>query len=243
VIDAPPNLNPLYEGKLVFLVGKIHVSSPYYLSDPLMPFFDITRSVLLKRHVEMLQWHKNNENIYEKKWCAKPISNYNKQYTNPIWCEKLKDDIFLDDSDVNVLPFKLCKEAVKMLPVSGSIETVLTNSNEQVEGYKVSADLSYYYLRQKNNYNNTGGLELEVGDYRLRYYFLEVGTYVTVLGEYKNGVIEKYKNKLLFVDAGFVSINTVFERYISEARNRQDEIRALGIVWLVVGVILAASTI
>ncbi|OMJ96354.1 hypothetical protein SteCoe_97 [Stentor coeruleus] len=243
VIDAPPNLNPLYEGKLVFLVGKIHSSSPNYLSDPLMPFFDITNSVLLKRHVEMLQWYKNNENIYEKKWCAKPIINYNKQYANPLWCEKFKDDILIDNSDVNVLPFKLCREAVKMLPVSGSIKSVLINSNEQVEGYKVSADPSYYYLSQKDTYNNTENLEFEIGDYRIRYYALEVGTNVTVLGEYKNGVIEKYKNKLLFVDAGFLSINTIFERYISEARCKQDQIRAAGIVWLVVGVILAASTI
>ncbi|OMJ89031.1 hypothetical protein SteCoe_8850 [Stentor coeruleus] len=243
VIDAPPNLNPLYEGKLIFLVGKIHLSSPCYLSDPLMPFFDITKWILLKRNVEMLQWYKNNKNIYEKKWCEKPIFNYNKQYANPIWCEKFKDEIFLDDSDVNVLPFKLCREAVKMLPVGGSKEAVLMNNNEQADGYKVSADPSYYYLSQKDTYNNNGGLELDVGDYRVKYYFLEVGTYVTVLGEYKNGVIEKYKNKLLFVDSGFVSINTIFERYISEARYKQNQIRAVGIIWFFVGIIMAASTI
>lgn len=241
VIDAPPNLNPSYEGKLIFLVGKIQLPSPFYLSDPVLPFFEMTGSVFLKRHVEMLQWCKNKRNDFEKRWSAKPIKTSEKQYENPIWYEQLRDDIFLDESDVNVIPFKLCKEAVKMLPVSRSLNTVSTFLTEQIEGYKVTADSSYYYLRKFDGKSGIESTDPEVGDYRIRYYVSEVGTYVTILGEYRDGMIEKYKGKLLFVDAGFVSVNTIFERYTSEASFKQNQIRALGVLGLVVGVILAAS--
>ena len=67
VIDAPQSLDSAYEGKLVFLVGKLLVDHPYYLTDPVLPLFETAGSLLLQRHVEMLQWTKNKKNIFEAK--------------------------------------------------------------------------------------------------------------------------------------------------------------------------------
>ena len=241
VVDAPQCEDASCEGKLVFLVGKLQFAHPYYLSDPVLPFFEITGSILLKRHVEMLQWSCTGKKSYEKKWSTIPVYNKNtKEFINPTWDPSLCNEILSEELDVYINSFKLCNEAIKLVSLNRSMKTVAPFEIEgSIKGYQVRVDSTYYYLTK----NSCQEYEPSIGDYRIKYFYLELGTFVTVLGEYKQGKIERYKNKLLFADAGFVSINTIFERYQNDSDYRQNMVRALGLLGVIVGVIIASASI
>ena len=145
-----------------------------------------------------------------------------------------------EEPDVYVSEFKLSKEALNLLPINGSMRVVEPLEIEcKVRGYKVRTDSVYYYLTksEENNY------EPQVGDYRIRYNYLELGTVVTILGEYKKATIGKYKNRVLFADAGFSSVNKIFEIYRERDKFKQYLVRSLGLLGLIIGVIVSTTSI
>jgi len=233
VVDGPMYPDPAYEGKLVFIVGKLHTKTPVYLSDPDFPFFEATGVYLLRRQVEMLQWRNGEKNSLENVWSGSTIKLNNSQAQNPTWDINLKSQNLCENVEFFVSNLRLSVEARKILQKNENFKPVPPCSiKERTVNRFISADGLYYYILKEE----TG---LQVGDYRIRYFCLELGSFVTVLGEYKNGRIEKYNNKLIVVENGVVTVELIFARLLEEELFRQNLFRVFGALSLVIGGILA----
>jgi hypothetical protein len=82
-VDAPNVLSQSYEGKLVYLVGKLQLSCQCFISDPVLPFFEFAEAIRVKRYVEMLQWEKHGKS-FEPGWFPGPLKTSCKEYKNPV---------------------------------------------------------------------------------------------------------------------------------------------------------------
>ena len=105
------------------------------------------------------------------------------------------------------------------------------------KGFSLYTDSFYYYLVQKKVRN----YEPQVGDYRIQYSYLELGTFVTILGEYKKGKIGKYKKMVLFADVGLVSVDKIIGNYCNRETLQQNIVRTFGVLGVFVGVIVCCS--
>lgn len=233
VVDGPSCPDPAYEGKLVFLVGKLHTKAPVYLHDPDFQFFEVTGVLLLRRQVEMLQWSKVENKFLDRVWSESSIKLKNNQVQNPNWDPNFKSRTLDHSFEVFVSNIKLCSEGAKILQKNREFKPICPcQIKERTLDKFISSDGLYYYVRNEE-------IGLEVGDFRIRYYYLELGNYVTVLGEYKNGKIEKYNGKLLVVENGVITVEVIFSRLLEEESFRQNLFRVLGALSIMIGGILA----
>jgi hypothetical protein len=235
VIDAPAELNQNYNGKLVFLVGKLTQNSPVYFYDPVFPYFEITGVGLVKRQVEMYQFRRDSSKNYEKTWNSSPIKNSQEAFKNPSW--RFKSETLTEEIDLSVSHIKLSKECFGILQEKGCLKPMYPHEIcETVGSFHIHSDDVYYYLTQEKN-------ELQVGDYRFRYFYLELGNYVTILGEYFNGNVRKFKGSLIFAENGVVSVESIFERMKERNRFSQNVVRVLTVVALLVSFLAATFVV
>lgn len=233
VVDGPMCPDPAYEGKLVFLVGKLHTKTPVYLFDPNFPFFEVTGVFLLRRQVEMLQWNNGKKNSLEKVWSGSAIKLKNRQIQNPTWDFGFKSQNLCENVEVFVSNLRLCGEARKILQKNENFKAITPcQIKEKTMDRFISADGLYYYILKDE-------VGLQVGDYRVRYFYLELGNFVTVLGEYKNGRIEKFNNQLIVVENGVVTVELIFARLLEEELFKQNLFRVFGALSLMIGGIIA----
>ena len=242
VIDAPNALSPDYEGKLIYLVGKLELHRPCYLSDPLLPFVETTTSVVLKRSVEMLQWHHGHAFKTELKWSAGPLKSVMDTHRNPSWDSRLENRTIEGEYEVQIFPFHIDKEIIKMIPVTGITRTLslnpgLESGNCSLQDYQVYSDSLYYYLSKRK----VAEYVPEIGDYRIKYSSLELGSYATIFGEYSHGSIKKYKNTLLFADTGIVSMDKIICSILRDESFKQKIIRFFLAAGGIAGIILATT--
>ena len=231
VVDAPSEFDPNYNGKLVFLVGKVMQKSPVYFYDPAFPYFEITGVSLVKRQVEMLQWHRNSNKFYEKVWSSAPIIKNPEVYRNPCW--RYQSETLTDDIELSVSQIIMSKDCVLALQEKGNLKPMLPYEvHEKLGDSHVCSDEIFYYLKQnKENW--------QVGDYRFRYFYLELGNYVTVLGEYCNGRIGKFRGSLVFAEYGVVSAESMIESKKNEDAFNQNVVRAFAALCLLVSTLFA----
>lgn len=233
VVDGPTCPDPAYEGKLVFVVGKLHTKAPVYLHDPDFQFFEVTGVLLLRRQVEMLQWAKGENKSLERIWSGSSIKIKNDRVQNPYWDPNFKSRTLEQKFEVFVSNIRLCSEGSKILQKDREFKPICPcQIKERTLDKFISSDGLYYYVRNEE-------IGLEVGDFRIRYYYLELGNYITVLGEYKNGTIEKFNGKLLVVENGVITVELIFTRLLEEESFRQNLFRVLGALSLMIGGVLA----
>ena len=242
VVDAPNALSPDYEGKLVYLVGKLELHRPCYLSDPLLPFVETTTSVVLKRSVEMLLWHYRRAFNAEMKWSARPLKSVMDAHKNPQWDPRLENTTIEGEYEVQIFPFHIDKEIIKMIPATGITRTLslnpgLESGNCSLKDYQVYSDSLYYYLSKRNVAEYVPG----IGDYRIKYSSLELGSYATVFGEYSQGSVKKYKNTLLFADIGIVSMDKIIFSILRDESFKQKMVRFFLVAGGIAGIILGTT--
>lgn len=241
VEDAPNALSSDSEGKLIYLVGKLQVHGPCFLSDPLLPFVESTSSIMMKRSVEMMQWQSGKSKKKVLKWVKYQVKNQgNKE--NPIWDPRLENKTFEQEYDIQIFPYKISKDTAKMIPITGVVRNSNVNTSREsdcciLKGYQIYSDCLYYYLSKRRETNFLP----QAGDYRIKYFSLELGSYATVLGEYSQGSIKKYRNKLLFAESGIVSMDKIMYKIQRQEAFRQKIMRFLFAAGIVSGIILAST--
>ena len=80
-----------------------------------------------------------------------------------------------------------------------------------------------------------------IGDYRIKYSSLELGSYATVFGEYSQGSVKKYKNTLLFADIGIVSMDKIIFSILRDESFKQKMVRFFLVAGGIAGIILGTT--
>ena len=247
VKEAPSYLDPQYEGELVYVTGRLQVGQPVYLTDPVLPIVTVSEAILLKRRVEMFQWKEiafkaegKLRYEYKQQWSGSYLDSHrfgDKSYKNPKWNNNLQNATFQCQPEAYLQNYRMTRQIMKKIPMRERLRVVPPCSTDcKVQNYSVYIDDTYYYLTTRENPQTT--YTPMVGDYRIKYSYLGVGTNVSILGEQRADTLVKYKEKLLVVESGMLSADKLLDRKIGNKRFRQYIIRIVGVMFALIGFIL-----
>jgi len=248
VIDAPPIIDSGNNGKLIFVAGNLQVGMPFYLQDPFLPIVTVSEALLLKRQVEMYQWQEETIKDglkaidYKQVWARSQINsshfNSNEDHHNPDWDPKLQNATFSCQPEAFIGPYRMSREILKKIPIREKLRLVHpTPIYDSLNKYFIYYDETYYYLTIQDALE--GEYKPEIGDYRIKYSVLHIGTAVSILGAQDGDTLSRYEGKLLTVESGIISADKLLERKLSNRRTKQYIIRIFSTLLLLIGFILA----
>jgi len=241
--EASSYLDPDLEGKLVYVTGRLQVSPPVYLTDPTLPVVTVSQAFLLKRTVQMYLWketlgNENSKSEYFPGWSSYHIDSgrfQNPVYCNPSWDQTLQNAVFKIQPQTYLQSYKLTKEVMKKIPIKQKLKKLRPSENPgPVDGFCVYIDNEYFYLSNKKKTPYTP----EVGDYRIKYSYLDLDTSVSILGEQRGNTLKKYRGKLLEVARGNLTLSALIENKLSAKRFRQYIVRIGALISSVIGFIV-----
>ncbi|CAG9312243.1 unnamed protein product [Blepharisma stoltei] len=248
VIDAPPIIDSGNNGKLIFVAGNLQVGIPFYLQDPFLPIVTVSEALLLKRQVEMYQWQEETIKDglkaidYKHVWARSQINSShfksNEAHHNPDWDPKLQNATFSCQPEAFIGPYRMSREILKKIPIREKLRLVHpTPIYDSLNKYIIYYDDTYYYLTTQEAVE--GEYKPGIGDYRIKYSVLHIGTAVSILGAQDGDTLTRYEGKLLTVESGIISADKLLERKLSNRRTKQYIIRIFSTLLLLIGFILA----
>lgn len=134
-------------------------------------------------------------------------------------------------------PYKLSKELLKKIPMNERLKLVKPSYFcSEIEGFSVYIDESHYYLTKRSNPAEV--YTPKVGDYRIKYLYLAVGTNVSMMGAQLSTALEKYKGKLLICESGLLSASKLLSQKKNSKSFRQYIVRVLSLISILIGYVL-----
>lgn len=131
----------------------------------------------------------------------------------------------------------MSREILKKIPIKEKLRLVHpTPTYESMNKYTIYFDDTYYYLTFQETFE--GDYLPVIGDYRIKYSVLHIGTAVSILGSQDGDSLSRYENKLLTVESGIISADKLLERKLSNRRTKQYIVRIFSILLMLIGFIL-----
>lgn len=232
-------INSKYEGKIIATTGKIDLSNSPEVKDS--KFGISTKSVKLKRIVEMYQWDEScktddndkEECTYEKTWSDKVLdsSEYKKAgHENPS-SMKIEGDEYVT-SNVKVGAFELPERLVNSLTYNKDY-----NNEKLTEQYKVPVE--GYVINEKYITNSEDVNDPKVGDLRISYKYATDGE-VSIIGVQSDNTIKAYtakKGKNIFeIRRGSYTGREILESKSNANKTLKWALRILGTILVISGI-------
>jgi hypothetical protein len=246
VKESTSDLRKGNEGQLMYVTGQLQTMTPVYLTDPTLPIVAVSDALLLKRNVEMFQWVETKAArfgsvVYKAEWLPASVNSAKfKQpfeHFNPQWSEQLKKATFYFEHDIYLAPYRLTKEIMKKIPIRQPLKVVPPHiNNVKVPGFSLYVDQKYYYLTAQTKKDML--YSPSVGDYRISYTYLPVGTYVSIMGQQEGDTLKRYKERTLIVESGLLSAKNMLDAKKSSLAVKQYILRALMLTLLMISIIL-----
>lgn len=246
VKESTSDLRKCNEGQLMYVTGQLQTMTPVYLTDPHLPIVAVSDALLLKRNVQMYQWQEIKSSnvgqvVYKAEWLSASVNSAKfKQpfeHLNPEWSQQFKKATFYFEQDIYLSPYRLTKEIMKKIPIRQTLKLVPPHvNNVKIPGYSIYVDQKYYYLtsntKKEFTYNPV------VGDYRISYNYISVGTYVSIIGQQDADTLKRYKGRVLIVESGLLSAQNMLDAKRSSLAVKQYILRALMLILLMISIIL-----
>ena len=188
--------------KLIYTSGSLHTSNPSPLKDDL---FGVSVDALkLRRHVEMLQWKQERNNVMKLKWSKHSINSekFLANFANPSWNLPRLDISVNGNLEVN--GYIIGNNALNKVNSWKTIQGGYTGKDlkeEKIDGSIVLHKHSKKFYTPK------------AGNYRVTHEYVPTGGVVSVLGMQIGKRIVPYKGKVMMVKEGVVTADEMIQEY------------------------------
>lgn len=246
VKESTSDLRKSNEGQLMYVTGQLQTITPVYLTDPHLPIVAVSDALLLKRNVQMFQWVETKSSqfgqvLYKAEWLNASVNSAKFklpfEHYNPKWSEQLKKSTFYFEHDIYLPPYRLTKEIMKKIPIRQSLRVVPPHANNvKIPGYSVYVDQKYYYLTSNTKKEFT--YNPAIGDYRISYTYIPVGTYVSIMGQQETDTLKRFKGRILIVESGLLSAQNMIDAKRRSLSVKQYILRALLLILIMISIIL-----
>ena len=248
VSTTPTPLNAAYEGSLVHLGGSLVTSGPIADAD----FGVSTPGLQLVRMVEMFQWVEKSrtEKKVELGGSETQVTTYD--YVKE-WADSAKDSSKFHEPEEHRNPDMLVGRQSFVQPsamlgdfvldetvlghVGGTQKLVLTEDKAQTIQDAIGAGIRATIVNG-GIYLGQNSASPELGDYRISYDYVPVGT-VSIIAKQQGSGLVPYRTQsgdsLLMVETGLVAAADMFEGAASGNATMTWILRAVGLVLLIAG--------